>query len=257
MSGTTASMESTKQRRDTFPHFAADAIFGEDNKAAARPTAPTAREVRQHNGAWERHVHSASLLGYSFQQSFVVLLFIIYLGSLEWSVRNEEGVPVLNKWAVLHGVWTPIVVIWPVTTWANIAQSTMSEDSGPKYALVPIVVGLVLCPTTYAIHWALISAEYDAKYTGLDVVIMVILIIAFIVLDISGRSRWLARDNKATLVATAGGCDDTCATTTTETPSAHNTEGTSLIGTLISLIPILSGLIIGFMYPHALSVQTL
>ena len=87
-------------RRGSFAQFAVGKIFQDKSDEEEPKSAPSAEEVRRQNGSWERHIHSAALLGYSFQQSFVVLLWLIFLATLDWSIRNEAGVRVLNHWGV-------------------------------------------------------------------------------------------------------------------------------------------------------------
>ena len=87
-------------RRGSFTQFAVGKIFQDKSEEEEPKSAPAAEEVRRQNGSWERHIHSAALLGYSFQQSFVVLLWLIFIATLDWSILNEAGVRVLNHWGV-------------------------------------------------------------------------------------------------------------------------------------------------------------
>ena len=114
-------------RRESFARFAADKLFFDDkSKVEDEPpkAAPSADAVRRQNRAWERHLHSAALLGYSFQQCFVVLLCLVPLSSVEWSIRNEDGVSVLNQFAVIQGIFLPLTLLWIITSSALVSTMT-------------------------------------------------------------------------------------------------------------------------------------
>ena len=240
-------------RRESFARFAANQLLKQESEDPPKAAAPSAEVVRRGNRSFERHTHSAALLGYSMQQSFVALLFLVYLSSLEWTIRNEDGVPVLNSWAMLHGLFVPATTAWTINVWANISQMT-HRSAGPKYARVSLLVGVVFVPALAGVLAALFIKGVDTKYASLDLFIWSIWVVLFITIDGIIRNKWAAQDRKAAGVGPRRGVSSTASAGKSggEGRGGKPARGGGRGGVLqifLTWIPTISGVVISFVYP--------
>lgn len=134
---------------------------------------------------FDRLCHCATSLGYALLCSFFGLLFLLGISRLQWT-RPTGGVPVLDNWAVLQGIWLPTMCAYCIMSWASEANHTVEAGFGPKQALHFVQTGVVLVPAVYGICAALLSANVDTKYYGLDIILMVVFVA---VLDVTNDMR--------------------------------------------------------------------
>ena len=70
---------------------------------------PTTRENETaREPAWDRLIHSATIFGYALLASLVGVLYLIYASALEWTRPDDDGVQVLDNFAVLLGILLPL-----------------------------------------------------------------------------------------------------------------------------------------------------
>ena len=89
----------------------------------------------------ERLLHCCTLLGYSLLHCCALLVLVVaVVAPAEWTTINDHGVPVLNEPGVIAGVWTPEVLGVAIGSPALIAQLGSGRATGPRYAIVSMVV---------------------------------------------------------------------------------------------------------------------
>ena len=206
------------------------------------PTPPSACETEtawDRGPAWDRLIHSATLLGHALLVSLVGVLYLIYASALKWTRPDDDGVQVLDNFAVLLGLYMPAMFGYAFATWANVAQSTAYPDCGTKNAHWSAFVGVVLVPVFGGLLAALILVgDVDLKYYGLDLFAGMLYVVVFMVADIKGRRTPAATHN-------AGTNSESSVVQNTSETTTPTRKGSILFG----LIPVLSAFSLGFLYP--------
>ena len=236
-------------RRGTFVAFVAAQAF-RPSVAAVVPV-PEPEAVIAQTGAWERLVHCASLLGYALLCSFCVLLSLVYAADLPWTQPNTAGVPVLNQWAVLYGIFVPAYAGMAVSCYAYVHQLTQSPVGGPQYAQWTLGWCCFVAAVCGGLHAGLLGAGVDLKYTGVDVLVMCLVITANLAGDGQGRRLWAARDHTVKKKNPYVGPSSAAPTTRGKSgpATAATTPWGGVVGTCLHFLPTLSGTFVACLYP--------
>ena len=149
------------------------------------------------------------MLGYAITLSIVAIVILAIWSNVAVLLTDTyvlssgvviEHFPVLDTSKDFVNFILTFMIAYGLATFANIAShdKKMYPDAGPKYAIVPLCLTVIMPLIFYCIAYNVVPFEVNARYIMLNIIVyMLIYVILFIILDISLRAKWHQMDTKS------------------------------------------------------------